>query len=243
MPAAPRSATETGSGTSRRWPKTLRYSMRRPFQPSAVRPTPAAAPMIPSSVPPCPLRRAPAAAARASACVTTSTAARLPKATSAGIARQPSHAMHSPGSLPSIQFACRCLTARSVSTPSSSREGARHPVKGPSPATATRRGQRRVDHVDDADRGAVVRGERHVRMNQQLLPDHRPEAAAIRQFVLEPAADLAGAAVGVDGVGVVEGDVQSHVSRWRVSQESSRLVICPAAGTARSAPAACDRIR
>ena len=138
MPAAPRSATETGSGTSRRWPKTLRYSMRRPFQPSAVRPTPAAAPMMPSSVPPCPLRRAPAAAARASACVTTSTAARLPKATSAGIARQPSHAMHSPGSLPSIQFAWRCLTARSVRTPSSSREGARHPVKGPSPATATR---------------------------------------------------------------------------------------------------------
>jgi len=111
MPCSSNSSTRSSAGSRRRWPN----SMNRPYQPAAVKPTAAAAPMIPSFEPharsdECPCRLAGVVLGHHPA------RTRQPELHEAGQSWTFSAAMQRPGSLPVAACRPRCFSARSASS-------------------------------------------------------------------------------------------------------------------------------
>jgi hypothetical protein len=67
-----------------------------------------------------------------------------------------------------------------------------------------------IFHIDDSTGRAVVRGERHIRMYQELLPYDTPDPASRGKLSIEVACQLAGSAVGLGRVCVVKTNVYAH---------------------------------
>jgi hypothetical protein len=48
------------------------------------------------------------------------------------------------------------------------------------------------------------------RIDQELLPDDAPQAAAFRQLLYKPSCQLSRASIRIRGIGIIKADVNAH---------------------------------